>query len=318
MTVNVSENFDKLDFVRKLFEFDKAPHAWIIRADGSLIEQSLALYAAYAVSKGGTDKHNYDLALAGKHPDVFYYPQRGRKTISVEDIKDVISLSQNAPTMGGAKVFAINASTPSSADNWQGKILKIFEEPPANTYILIGTANTGELHDTVLSRAIVVDVPKQSFFEIKQQLISKSFKEETAEIVAFLSGGSIYEAMRILNDPLSEKLFYDTLNMLSNIKGTADSLQYAALLNNYKDRYRLLFSAMQNFFAEIIRHHHGKQWLKSIDITKLIENFSVEAAANAVVLVDNAYVEVVKHVNFNMVMDNLILRILEVRYRCPK
>ncbi len=308
------------ELVRKAFNGGSATHAWIAEAESAALAELLTLFSAYAVGgKNGAARKDFELALAKRHPDVFYYPMDGRKTVSVEDVKDLIAQSLKPPTMAGCKAYILNASVISQVQNWQGKLLKVLEEPPKNNYLFIGTTNAGELLDTVKSRAILVKAGEIGFSQIKSYLISKGYGGRASEIAAFLSGGSVERALELIADKDAEKLFFTVLETLSKMTGTKNSLVYASRLAAYREKYKLLLLAMENFFAEAVRVKNGAPLLAEIPQTAdIAENYSAEAAVRAVGLVEEAYVKLNSHVNYNMVMDNLILKILEVRYRCPK
>lgn len=313
------ENTEWARFVKDSFASGRATHAWAVEAEQAVLSDLLKLFSAYAVSHGGASEKDYRLALKARHPDVFYYPSADRKTMAVEDVKDLVAQAQKPPTMSRSKAYVLNASNYSQAQNWQGKLLKILEEPPAGSYIFIGTSNAGELLDTVKSRCAFVAQGRTGFFEIKEFLVQRGYNARSAEIAAFLSGGSVNSAIELIGGNIAEGLFYAVLDTLKNMTGTRVSLSYVAELAKYRDNYKLLLTAFESFFAEIIRFGQGSPYLSQTEeIAAAANNYSPEAAARSIELVEGSYTKLNSRVNFNMAFDNLILKILEVRYRCPK
>jgi len=307
--------------IKRAFALNHAAHAYVVQAEQNILSDALIYLSTVAVcAKGGCGSCPDCLqAFNGRHPDVFFYPQNGRKTMSVDDIKDILNETQTAPTIGKNKVYIINASVVSAVQNWQGKLLKILEEPPEGNYFFIGVTNTADLFDTVNSRAVRVDIAKLSFVQIKNYLLESGYSPRSAEICALISDGSISSATELVNDSATESVYQSVANALKNMTSTRVSLSFVADMAKYKERYKLLLSAMEALFAEVVGFYDGITLLKeNKDVTIIAQNYSREAALRCIELVENAYKELASYVNFNMVFDNLILKILEVRYICPK
>lgn len=80
------------------------------------------------------------------------------------------------------------------------KLLKIIEEPPADTYFLLVGEQQELILNTILSRCQLVKVYPLSAEEIKVALADRGVADEKATYVAFMAGGSFSEAKRLLED----------------------------------------------------------------------------------------------------------------------
>ena len=77
------------------------------------------------------------------------------------------------------------------------KLLKILEEPPAETAFLLVSDEPERLLPTILSRTQRVEFRPLSEQELMQALMSRNaLQEDDAKLVAHLSGGSYVAACR--------------------------------------------------------------------------------------------------------------------------
>jgi DNA polymerase-3 subunit delta' len=74
-------------------------------------------------------------------------------------------------------------------------LLKIIEEPPANTLFLLVATNQENILSTLLSRTQIVKIPKLSSSTVEDYLMSKyNLSEEQAATYSFLADGNLIEA----------------------------------------------------------------------------------------------------------------------------
>ena len=80
------------------------------------------------------------------------------------------------------------------------KLLKVMEEPPPNTLFLMISENKDRVLNTILSRTQMVKLPAPDESEVLHALTDRhGLEEKRAKQIAFLSGGSIIEALRLSN-----------------------------------------------------------------------------------------------------------------------
>ena len=136
------------------------------------------------------------LALADQHPNEFVVQPEGRD-IHVDTIRDAIwtPAYRTAPEPG-RKVFMIREAdrlSPAAADT----LLKVLEEPPADTVLLLLSARAHELPATIWSRCHTVTFTALSEPFVVEQLISEGVPELRARLAARLTGGNIGRARRL-------------------------------------------------------------------------------------------------------------------------
>ncbi len=79
------------------------------------------------------------------------------------------------------------------------KLLKLIEEPPANTLFILVAENESQILPTILSRCQLVKIPALGVEEIAAGLVSRSgLAKEQASQVAAICGGNYREALQLL------------------------------------------------------------------------------------------------------------------------
>ncbi|MDA8693957.1 DNA polymerase III subunit delta' [Pseudomonadales bacterium] len=92
------------------------------------------------------------LCMAGSHPDwLNIEPEEPRKVLRVDTIRQVQARLQQTAQQGGNKVCVISPAEQMN-ENAANALLKILEEPPANTYFLLVAHHASEILPTIISR----------------------------------------------------------------------------------------------------------------------------------------------------------------------
>ncbi|RZK46163.1 MAG: hypothetical protein EOO87_24005, partial [Pedobacter sp.] len=90
---------------------------------------------------------------------------------------------------------------PEFLDKEGNALLKIIEEPPANTLFILVAQNQEQILSTILSRTQIVKIPKLSDEKIEDYLIHKaSLSENQATEYSFLADGNLIAAKTLLKD----------------------------------------------------------------------------------------------------------------------
>lgn len=98
---------------------------------------------------------------------------------------------------------------PEFLDREGNALLKIIEEPPANTLFILVAQNQEQILSTILSRTQIVKIPKLDDGTVKQYLMDKAnLSENQAEEYSFLADGNLIEANALLNDQANNNAGY--------------------------------------------------------------------------------------------------------------
>jgi DNA polymerase-3 subunit delta' len=139
------------------------------------------------------------LALRDQHPNQFVVEPEGRD-IHIDTIREEIwqPAYRTAPEPG-RKVFVVREAdrlSPAAADT----LLKVLEEPPQDTVLLLLSARAHELPETILSRCHVVTFAALPEAFVIAQLEGEGVDPSRALLAARLSGGNVGRARRMATD----------------------------------------------------------------------------------------------------------------------
>ncbi|MEG1528201.1 MAG: hypothetical protein RR248_00185 [Clostridia bacterium] len=303
--------------IKQAFASNKASHAYIIEGEASMVEKSLTLLSCFALCDnfGCLSCVNCLNALKGLHVDCSSYPNE-KDRINVANIEELVDLSVVKPKISKNRVFLVNACKMSFADNWQGKILKTLEEPNSNVYIFIGVTNLGELNDTVKSRCYCVTLEKTPPKQIADYFVANGFELKPSQIASVLCVGNLYRAEQILlsNDSQMCDIVFD---MFINMTSSGYAIKYVSKLAKYEQKCKELFLLMQTILLNSVKLNGELELSSYIDELKLVaNNYSKESVYRIIEYIDTAKRNIDRGVSYDATLDNLILKILEVKHKC--
>ncbi len=118
-------------------------------------------------------------------------------------IRALQEIAGKSPAMGRRKVFVVGdaeAMVPQeSSQEAANAFLKLLEEPPADTTLVLTSSAPGALLPTIRSRVLPVRLLPIAAGEVRDFLVERrGVDPERAETVAALSGGAIGRALRLL------------------------------------------------------------------------------------------------------------------------
>jgi len=107
------------------------------------------------------------------------------KNISIESIRDLKRFFElSSHKVDGNKVILIH-NTESLTLNAANALLKLLEEPPENSYIILTTHNVSSLLPTIVSRCSIVTCPKPTADEAKDFLNSHGYEHLSSQLNLF-------------------------------------------------------------------------------------------------------------------------------------
>ncbi len=190
--------------VENMIAANRIPHAILIESDYGGGKSTLAEYICRAaVCESGKkpcgECSGCRLQIEGNHPDVLYIaPEKDRKTISVNQIRDIVSDASVLPQKSAKKVFIIDPADAMTVQA-QNALLKVLEEPPESVVFILTAVSRNVMLSTILSRCTVftLNAPEK---DAAADYISSVTKKEKTEAVEALNKtrGSIGGAINIL------------------------------------------------------------------------------------------------------------------------
>ncbi|MBN2207148.1 MAG: DNA polymerase III subunit, partial [Candidatus Aminicenantes bacterium] len=138
-----------------------------------------------------------DRAKAGKFPDVMAVGLLpGKKEIAIEQTRELKTSAYLRPMAGRSRVFLIEDAELMSGDA-ANSILKVLEEPPLSSHIILVTAHPELLLPTIVSRCRVLTFLTISIDEIERALLDRGLPAAQARTMALLSRGNLDQALAL-------------------------------------------------------------------------------------------------------------------------
>lgn len=162
------------------------------------------------------------------------------KSLYLAAARSLRKKAQRRPSMGSRQIFIVaeaDALAPmESSSEAANALLKVLEEPPAGTMLILTSAEPGRLLPTIRSRTTQLHLPPLSQEEVAEFLVSRGGVEEgEARRAASLSKGSIGRALGFLRQG-------DQPGPLETTREEAMALLKAALAENSRDRIQTALS----------------------------------------------------------------------------
>jgi DNA polymerase-3 subunit delta' len=196
--------------------------------------------------------HSCQMFAAGNHPDFHVYMPEGR-SIKREQAEAAIHELQIRSYEGGYKIFLFDDADKMTASA-QNALLKSLEEPPAQTVIVLVTANPQGLLPTIRSRVQAIRFYPVKETELVIGLKKRGVDPDTATTLARLSEGRPGHALSLLESKefqaLQEASEQALLYLLS-----PQSLQivpFLALFEKRKEEADAILNDFLNFFRDVL------------------------------------------------------------------
>jgi DNA polymerase-3 subunit delta' len=226
---------------------------------------------------------------------------------SIRQIKREIYMTGRT---GKKKVFIISncdQMNPQSANS----LLKILEEPPKDSILILTTSRINSLLPTIIGRCQKIKFNNLSKEQILSYIISKGdvTKDSEAEFFAQLSEGSITKCNEILG-----KNFLELREKVLELLGALLTNQHLKLGNNIdfitgkkdKERVRQFLILLAVWFRDITSKSHGNDAMiinkdKADRIGKFVTNFDSE---NYKII--NLIEEAIRDIDSNVFLDGML------------
>ncbi len=182
-------------------------HAWLFTGPPGSGRSIAAVCFAAALqcttegSPGCGECHACSTTMAGTHGDVRRIIPQGL-SISVKEMRDIVSIAARRPSTGRWQIVVIEDADRLS-EAAANALLKVVEEPPARTVVLLCAPSTDpeDMSVTLRSRCRHVPLTTPTNSAIARVLQTRDKLDvETAEWAASISGGHVGRARRLAKD----------------------------------------------------------------------------------------------------------------------
>lgn len=255
----------------------------------------------------------------GRFPDVMEIAAPA-KEITIEQIRLLKQMAALRPLAGKKRVFILVDAenvNPASANS----LLKVLEEPPPRSHIILLTASPFLLLPTIRSRCRTLSFTAMASEELERILRDRGFREDQARILALLAGGSLRRALELEWDEVQERKEKAWLLFEALLSGDRASLfldAYGTLPKSALEEFRETLEVFSSFARDLLLLGLGGD-------TRLLLNPDLEDRLRAsggwpaprllagLAEFDRALAELPKNLNKNLLAAALFSHIGEIR-----
>ncbi len=248
---------------------------------------------------------------SGVDLDVKVYPKNGEKLLvadSGEIVAEAFMKSVNLPY----KIFVIN-NIDVSTDEAQNKLLKILEEPPENVYFLLSAKSEEKVLATIKSRCDKIRIKPLSKNEIEK------ICQDTLAVI--LGGGYIGKTLELKKNGDLKNIANFAVSLICELKNSKDVIKFSKKFLDQKQNLDLILQIVSLAVEDILKIKCESENLCKLtpylDALKDVEaEFSVEALCEIFKLISHVRERLEFNANLTVLVDNFLLKILEVKYLC--
>ena len=292
----------------------KLHHAYLLIGPlGGGLERFANIFSSSLICKNLTDsmqacgKCQDCIWLSTEHPNLKVINNESEegasKNISIESIRNIkkfVELSSHS--IGGKKVILIN-NAESLTINAANALLKILEEPPENSYLILTVENISSLLPTIISRCVMFKTPTPSVDDAKSFLKAEGYENLSSQLPLFSN---------LPLDVIAHQSNIDLFTMIINEFKKGGDFELMAIdprwLNeDFKETISLfqkwlydifLFKMTKKYHFLVSKNENIKKLSDAADITKLLKLLK---SVNNIKLISN------KPINKDISFDNLMV-----------
>ena len=190
--------------------------------------------------------------------------------IKVDEALQIVKKLSLKSYEGGYKIIIIWMADTMNTD-CANKILKLVEEPPKNTVLLLLTEDEEQILNTIRSRCQKLDFPQLSEAQIAQQLVDfQNIGGDKALNISRLAQGDYNKALQLLDeesdDALSEQWFLNWVRNAFLAKGNKKAIQALLkwsedLAGQGRETQKKFLTYCIEFFRQALLKNYGAESL---------------------------------------------------------
>ena len=245
--------------------------------------------------------------------DILSYPKN--KSIVVEDIKDILDTCYIMPAEFNYKIYILNKFDEANIIS-QNKFLKTLEEPPQNVIFILNATNISKVLDTIKSRCTIINLPNLTLTDFESVFSNTDLTEDKVLIENCNAELGNYINLKERN---INKTYEFCLDLLKNLNSSADILFYSSKINKDKENLYNYFYVLLTLFKDMLVSKINKDLINNKtlqeDILILADKFSYKATCEILNNLIKLNKELTYNTNETLVIDNILINILEERFK---
>jgi DNA polymerase-3 subunit delta' len=261
------------------------------------------------------------------YPDVMEIPlpkkdsqiDKKKKDAQIDQVRFLKSIAYLKPMVGKKRVFIIpdaeKRSEPAS-----NAILKILEEPPSFSHIILLTKNPYLILPTIKSRCQVLSFAPVFKEDIEKALLEKGYDTEKARVISLVVNGNLKYALSLDWDDLQEKRkkawqVFQALIKKENSSGFLK--EFSSSRFTERQDLEQIFEILSSFCRDIVLFKEEGDLSHLMnpdfgqDLRETSGHLSLEQALDFLSKIDYSLYALQKNLNVNLLMSSLFSYFME-------
>lgn len=315
-----------VEHLRNAIRMEKISHAYILNGESNAGKMMLAEAFATALQceTEGVEPcmncRSCHQAAEHNQPDIIYVTHEKPNVISVDDIRHQLNNDiVIKPYSSKYKIYIVDEAEKMNTQA-QNALLKTIEEPPAYGVILLLTTNADSFLPTILSRCITLNLKSVNEDLIKDYLMKKyQIPDYQADVCAAFAQGNVGKAIQLASSGEFNELKASALSLVKKL----DDMDLYELnecikqINDFKPKIGEYFDLLTLWFRDVLYMKATNDVNNLIfkdevyDIKKQAAKRSYSGIENILQALEQAKVRLNANVNFDLVIELLLLNIKE-------
>ena len=317
--MKLTEIIKNQDFFKKIeekFQKNLISNAILYFCEDEIMSKTALILTAmlfeYQMFEMFDDKSaEYQKIEKGIDLDVKVYPKNGDKLL-VSDSNEIVSECYIKPANLPYKIFLLN-NFDISTEEAQNKLLKVLEEPPKNVYFILSAKSEERVLPTIKSRCEKIKIAPLSQNEISTICDDK--------LACALGEGYAGKTLALSKNEELKQIADFGVSLLTELKSSKDIINFSKKFVELKDNINLILKVVLLAIEDIIKIKCESENLVKlkmyIEDLKLVEpEFSIQALCEISKMISNFLQRLEFNANLNVATDNLLLKMLEVKFLC--
>lgn len=314
--------------LKRSLQKQKVPHSLIFSGPEGVGKKGMALVLAKAVNCLEKQEDACEVCAhcravnKGNFPDVMEL-QPEKDVIKIEQMRIMKQVSYLKP-MAGKKKFFIVTEAEKMSDEASNSLLKILEEPPSFSHIVLITPNPFLLLPTIKSRCQQLDFAPISPTDIESVLRDRGVKEERAKIISLLVQGNMNRALSLEWEEIQEKrnhvwnFFLSFLNQREKISPFIEDLFSTS--PNQREEWKQFLEIFASFCRDflLLKEEGSRDYLINLDYEKKMREITgwgtPEQAVRLLEKIESLIYSVDRNQNINLLKSSLLSNYTEWKY----
>ena len=310
-----------MEVLNNLQSKDAIPNSMLFHGINGTGKKDIAL--AFSMSCNCSQKNNEQFycgscksckkILSKNHPDILTIEPEGN-FIKIAQIRELYEKILFKP-FEALKRFILIIDADKMNKESANALLKILEEPPAETYFILTMEQVSKSLPTILSRCQKIRFNPIPHHKIEKNLIEKyEINSDDAFLLSKISRGSMSKALVLNEDKLKNRRKW-IIDELLQIKNNSLNIVLAFAENISKEKKYLpeIFEIFLLYFRDLLIFQYNPEKIINIDYKDSINNETVLYSKDFLLDIINDIQKTIKAVNSNaavrLSIENLLIKI---------